>query len=165
LTNDQFDEVGIREVSCFGAVPMKSGPRPPHTLLEEQPLSARQWSFVPSVIADQPWPLRIPANAPTSAVVKTGKAQTEQKLPPCPRKRTCLPILELLPPPALGERRHRGLARLRIAVRAWGARFLVDITPCQGSAASAAGPGQCRSWQGRLRDLAARARLAKARQP
>src|SRR5215831_5337440 len=27
----------------------------------------------------------------------------------CPRKQTYLPILELLPPPALGERRHRGL--------------------------------------------------------
>src|SRR5262249_57476870 len=48
--------------------------------------------------------------------------------------------------------------------RAWGVRFLVDITPCQGPAA-AAGPGQCRSRQGRLRDLAAKARLAKARQP
>src|SRR5215475_5245507 len=31
--------------------------------------------------------------------------------PVCARKRTYLPILELLPPPALGERRHRGLAR------------------------------------------------------
>jgi len=30
--------------------------------------------------------------------------------PGCPRKRTYLPISELLPPPALGERRHRGLA-------------------------------------------------------
>src|SRR4029077_12137016 len=28
-----------------------------------------------------------------------------------------LPILELLPPPALGERRHRGLARRLVAVR------------------------------------------------
>ena len=70
----------------------------------------------------------------------------------------------LLLPVALRERRHRGLARLRIA-RAWGVRFLVDITPCQGSAAAAAGPGQCRSSQGRLGDLAAKARLAKARQP
>src|SRR5215475_8061135 len=37
--------------------------------------------------------------------------------PLCPRKRTYLPILELLSPPRLSERRHRGLARLRIAVR------------------------------------------------
>src|SRR5262249_29245056 len=34
-----------------------------------------------------------------------------------PRKGTYLPILELLPPPTLRERRHRGLARLRMAVR------------------------------------------------
>ena len=33
-----------------------------------------------------------------------------------PRKRTYLPILELLPPPAFGERRHRGLARRLVAV-------------------------------------------------
>jgi hypothetical protein len=32
LTADQFDEVEIREVSCFGAVPMKSGiPAAEHT--------------------------------------------------------------------------------------------------------------------------------------
>src|SRR6516165_8639111 len=37
--------------------------------------------------------------------------------PVCPRKRTSLPILELLPPPAFGERRHRDLARRRVAVR------------------------------------------------
>src|SRR6516164_9954035 len=37
--------------------------------------------------------------------------------PVCPRQRTNLPILELLPPPALGERRHRGLARRLVAVR------------------------------------------------
>ena len=30
--------------------------------------------------------------------------------PICPREQTYLPISELLPPPALGERRHRGLA-------------------------------------------------------
>src|SRR5262249_28209934 len=34
--------------------------------------------------------------------------------------------------------------------RAWGVRFLVDITPCKGSAAAAVGPAQYRSWQGRL---------------
>src|SRR5262249_48243585 len=33
------------------------------------------------------------------------------------RKRTYLPISELLPPPALRERRHRGLARRLVAVR------------------------------------------------
>jgi len=37
--------------------------------------------------------------------------------PVCPRKRTSLPILELLPPPALRECRHRGLARRLVAVR------------------------------------------------
>src|SRR5262245_61583970 len=37
--------------------------------------------------------------------------------PVCPRKRTYLPILELLPPPALRERHHRGLARRLVAVR------------------------------------------------
>jgi hypothetical protein len=39
------------------------------------------------------------------------------RFPVCPRKRTYLPISELLPPPALGERRHRGLARRLVAVR------------------------------------------------
>src|SRR6516225_11257628 len=33
-----------------------------------------------------------------------------------PPKRTYLPILERLPPPALRECRHRGLARRRVAV-------------------------------------------------
>src|SRR5215831_275447 len=33
-----------------------------------------------------------------------------------PRRRTYLPILELLPPPALRERSHRGLARHLVAV-------------------------------------------------
>jgi len=33
LANDQFDEVEIREVFCFGAVRMKSCCRPPNTLL------------------------------------------------------------------------------------------------------------------------------------
>src|SRR5215831_7522036 len=44
--------------------------------------------------------------------------------PVCPRKRTYLPILQLLPPPALRERRHRGLARRLIAVRR-GAIFMM----------------------------------------
>jgi len=36
--------------------------------------------------------------------------------PVCPRKRTSLPILERLPPPALRECRHRGLARRFVPV-------------------------------------------------
>jgi hypothetical protein len=48
---------------------------------------------------------------------KTGKAQNQQMFSGCPRKRTYLPILELLPPLALGERRHRGVARRLVAVR------------------------------------------------
>ena len=47
-----------------------------------------------------------------------------QCFPVCPRKRTYLPILELLPPPAFCERRHRGLARSRVAVR-WRAIFVL----------------------------------------
>src|SRR5215471_15474359 len=42
---------------------------------------------------------------------------TSRIFPVCPRKRTYLPILELLPPPTLRERRHRGLARRLVAVR------------------------------------------------
>ena len=34
-----------------------------------------------------------------------------------PGKGTYLPTLELLPPPTLGERRHRGLVRQLVAVR------------------------------------------------
>src|SRR5215831_17700053 len=48
--------------------------------------------------------------------VKTGKTQNRKWFPVCPRERTYLPILELLPPPALRERRHRGLARRLVAV-------------------------------------------------
>jgi len=48
--------------------------------------------------------------------VKAGKSQSEQMLSGLPPKAD-LPILELLPPPALGERRHRGLARRLVAVR------------------------------------------------
>src|SRR5262249_19397755 len=40
---------------------------------------------------------------------------TSRIFPVCPRKRTYLPILELLPPPTLRERRHRGLARRLVA--------------------------------------------------
>ena len=39
---------------------------------------------------------------------RSGKFRTSKCFPICPRKRTYLPILELLPPPTLGERRHRG---------------------------------------------------------
>src|SRR5262249_35456663 len=44
--------------------------------------------------------------------------------PVCARKRTYLPILELLPPPALGERRHRGLACRLVAMR-WPTVFVM----------------------------------------
>jgi hypothetical protein len=46
---------------------------------------------------------------------KNGKAQTEQTIFALPPKRG-FPILDLLPPPALGERRHRGLPRRLVAV-------------------------------------------------
>src|SRR5262249_14133121 len=49
--------------------------------------------------------------------LKSGEALNEQMSSGLPRKRTYLPILELLPPPAFREHRHRGLARLRIAMR------------------------------------------------
>src|SRR6516164_5363757 len=49
-----------------------------------------------------------------SKPVKLGTSKCFQV---CPPKRTYLPILELLPPPALGERRHLGLARRLVAVR------------------------------------------------
>src|SRR5215510_8226553 len=55
---------------------------------------------------------------------KPVRLRPSKELPPCPRKRTCLPILELLPPPALGERRHRGLARRLVAVR-WPTVFVM----------------------------------------
>jgi len=45
--------------------------------------------------------------------------------PLCPRKRTHLPILERLPPPTFGERRHRGLARRLVAVH-WRAVLVVS---------------------------------------
>jgi hypothetical protein len=48
--------------------------------------------------------------------VKPGKSQSEQMFSGLPPKAD-LPILELLPPPTLRERRHRGLARRRVAVR------------------------------------------------
>src|SRR5262249_7635715 len=44
------------------------------------------------------------------------KLITSKCFPVCPRKRTYLPISELLPPPAIGQRRHRGLARRLITV-------------------------------------------------
>jgi len=45
LTNDQFDEVEIREVSCFGAVPMKSESRLPNTFLRRATANRISWSF------------------------------------------------------------------------------------------------------------------------
>ena len=48
---------------------------------------------------------------------RSGKLRTSKCLPICPRKRTYLPILERLPPPALGERRHRGHTRRLVSVR------------------------------------------------
>jgi len=44
LTNDQFDEVEIREVSCFGAVPMKSESRL-NTFLRSATANGFSWSF------------------------------------------------------------------------------------------------------------------------
>jgi len=45
--------------------------------------------------------------------LKPLKLRTSKCFPVCARK---LPILELLPPPALGERRHRRLARRLVVV-------------------------------------------------
>src|SRR5262249_44751189 len=47
----------------------------------------------------------------------SGSKAERLSFPLCPRKRTYLPILELLPPPALRERCHGGLARRGITVR------------------------------------------------
>src|SRR5262249_19019029 len=52
-----------------------------------------------------------PPGDSTESVIRRCRPQC----PVCPRKRTYLPISELLPPPALGERRHRGLARRLIS--------------------------------------------------
>src|SRR5215469_9151369 len=49
-----------------------------------------------------------------SKPVKLGTSKCFQV---CPRKRTHLPILELLRPSTLSERRHRGLAHRFVAVR------------------------------------------------
>jgi hypothetical protein len=45
LTNDQFDEVEIREVSCFGAVLMKSESGLPNTFLRSATANRFSWSF------------------------------------------------------------------------------------------------------------------------
>src|SRR5262249_5890371 len=47
----------------------------------------------------------------------SGSKAERLSFPLCPRKRTCLLILELLSPPRLSERRHRGLARRLLVVR------------------------------------------------
>src|SRR5262249_5990876 len=44
-------------------------------------------------------------------------SESAKCFPLSPRKQTSLPILELLPPPTLGERRHGSLARRGVAVR------------------------------------------------
>ena len=46
----------------------------------------------------------------------SGSKAERLSFPLCPGQRTYLPILELFPPPALGERRNRGLARRLVAV-------------------------------------------------
>ena len=48
---------------------------------------------------------------------KPVKLRTSKCFPVCPRKQTSLPILELLPPPAFCECRHRRLACRLVAVR------------------------------------------------
>src|SRR5215813_9621930 len=48
---------------------------------------------------------------------KAEKLRMSTSCPLYPRKRTYLPILELLPPPGLGERRHRRLARRPLLLR------------------------------------------------
>ena len=45
----------------------------------------------------------------------SGSKAERLSFPLCPGQRTYLPILELLPPPTLRERRHRGLARRLVA--------------------------------------------------
>src|SRR5262252_773058 len=54
---------------------------------------------------------------------------TSRIFPLCPRKRTYLPILELLPPPALRERSHRGLACRLVAMR-WPTVFVMAEGQC-----------------------------------
>src|SRR5262249_57663164 len=46
----------------------------------------------------------------------SGSKAERLSFPLCFRKRTYLPLLELLPPPALRERRHRRLARRLVPV-------------------------------------------------
>src|SRR5262249_29921884 len=57
------------------------------------------------------------ALGPTTGVKTRKSSVSANAFSVCPRKQTYLPILELLPPPALGEHRHRGLARRGIARR------------------------------------------------
>src|SRR5262249_30462116 len=61
--------------------------------------------------------LGMSALSPTTGV-KTGKAQNQQTFSSLPPKADLLPILKPLLRPALRERRHRGLARRQVAVRA-----------------------------------------------
>src|SRR5215467_2003453 len=57
------------------------------------------------------------ALGPTTGVKTRKSSVSANSFSVCPRKQTYLPILELLPPPALSERRHCGLACRRVAVR------------------------------------------------
>src|SRR5262245_13050789 len=77
-----------------------------------------------------------------SKPVKLGTSKCFQV---CPRKRTYLPILELLPPPAVRERCHRGLAR----------RLIWDKTTifC----------GSCHLWRSACRKIGSKVRMASQR--
>jgi len=59
----------------------------------------------------------VPLAAYVGSGSKAEKLDLSIRCPLCPRKRNLPLILELLPPPAICERRHRGLARRSIAVR------------------------------------------------
>src|SRR5262249_26013862 len=58
--------------------------------------------------------------------VKTGKTQNRKWFPLCPRKRTCIPILELLPPPA-SSRTPPSRPRASVHSRRWAAIFVVAV--------------------------------------
>src|SRR6516162_968938 len=70
-------------------------------------------SFAPLFASSSIW---VCEPAHVSLGSKAEKLDLSIRCPLCPRKRTYLPILELLPSPTLGERRHGGLARRLITV-------------------------------------------------
>src|SRR5262252_6226609 len=86
---------------------------------------------------------------PIDRWVRTGKAQNEHMFSGLRPKADLPPDLRTTPA-ASSSRTRSSRPRASQHSRAWGVRFLVDITPCQGSAAAAVGPAQYRSWQGRL---------------